>query len=498
MTAAPGAGTIELPRAARPLVSIIIPSATLALARTALAAIARNAPRDIAFETIVVADGAPDLQPALLAATSGVEVLATRTRRGLPGACNVGRAAASGQLLSVLHDDAEIESGWMEALVDAAGRDARAGAVGGTVLDPDGSLQGAGMILWRDATGSPPWSGAAPEPGAFATPRYVDFCGTSSLTVRAAVWDEVGGLSEDFYPAYYVDVDLAMAVRASGRQVLFEPRSIIRHRRGASSSTPYREFLGARNRERLIARWRHQLEADHLPRSAGVAVAVEHAARRTTTANRRVAPRRPVRTDAEFQALADEVRGAYVEHLERRLEAADAELAGLRHRVAALERERSQLEAATSYVFGTRLPLSEGGLAHRYPLSGGHGAEAWGMWLGDEPLRMALPVAPGAPGRSRTLRVVVEVRPYLEPGRDAVPLRVTVNGRGAVEAELVDPSPQAHHAQVELAPDERRLFIEISGVDGERCAAPAPAGDPRRLSVGVAAVTVEELRHPGS
>jgi GT2 family glycosyltransferase len=34
------------------------------------------------------------------------------------------------------------------------------------------------------------------------------YCGTSSLLVRRSTWDAFGGLDEQFFPAYYVDVDL--------------------------------------------------------------------------------------------------------------------------------------------------------------------------------------------------------------------------------------------------------------------------------------------------
>src|SRR5262249_11859966 len=154
---------------------------------------------------------------------------------GLAGAGNRGRALAKGELLVLLHDDAEVEPGWLEALVEAADRHPEAGAIGGKVLFPDGRLQSAGMILWRDATTSPPWTkGTTPDPAAFDRPRAVDYCGTCSLLVRAAVWDAAGGLDERLFPVYFVDVDLAMAIRRMGRVVLYEPRSVIRHHQGAS------------------------------------------------------------------------------------------------------------------------------------------------------------------------------------------------------------------------------------------------------------------------
>ena len=124
-----------------------------------------------------------------------------------------------------LHDDAEIEPGWLEALVETADAHPEAGAIGGKAILPDGRLQHAGFILWRDSSSSPPWVGRAPAPTAFDRVRPVDFCGSSSLLVRATAWDTVGGLDERFYPAYYVDTDLCMALRQHRFIVLYQPAS---------------------------------------------------------------------------------------------------------------------------------------------------------------------------------------------------------------------------------------------------------------------------------
>lgn len=142
------------------------------------------------------------------------------------------------------------------------------------MLDPDGRLQHAGMILWRDATVS--YVGNPTAPDAFGSVRAVDCCGSSSLLVRSAAWDLVGGLDERFHPVYYVDVDLAMSLRAQGFVVLFQPGSRIRHHRGASSTPRFREFLLNRNRHQFIEKWDAALY-DHEPRVGRPSAATERA-----------------------------------------------------------------------------------------------------------------------------------------------------------------------------------------------------------------------------
>jgi hypothetical protein len=70
----------------------------------------------------------------------------------------------------------------------------------------------------------------------------------------------VGGLEERFYPAYYVDVDLSMALRQRGFSVLYQPKSRIKHHRGASSSARFRTFVSARNRRLFLSKWSAALE----------------------------------------------------------------------------------------------------------------------------------------------------------------------------------------------------------------------------------------------
>jgi len=314
----PGLGKrIEIPSAATPRVSVIIPAAagrTLLLA--CLRSLALYAPVHIPFETIVVLNNASQRRAGELADQfAGVTLISTPVNLGLAGSGNRGRAVARGELLVLLHDDAEVEAGWMEALVAAADRNADAGAIGGKVLNPDGTLQLAGAILWNDATTSSPWTGAAPPPTAFDRSRAVDYCGTSSLLVRASTWDAIGGLDEQFFPAYYVDVDLAMGVRALGQCVVYEPASRTRHHRGASTGVRFRHFVAAKNGECFRAKWSSALAAQE-PRTPTSADAVDRAMSRCEKARRDgpfIQPETPTQTHAGEDAVAREMRHLLME-----------------------------------------------------------------------------------------------------------------------------------------------------------------------------------------
>jgi GT2 family glycosyltransferase len=330
-------------------VSVIIPAgAKTEHLRSCLRALSANGPREIPFETIVVlnAGAAEELREW----APGVHWVHPGANLGLAGAGNRGRAVARGELLILLHDDAEVQPGWMEALVEMAERHPEAGAVGGLVRFPDGRLQNAGMILWQDGTTSPPWIGEPPEASAFDRPRAVDYCGTSSLLVRAAVWDAVGGLDERFYPAYYVDVDLAMAVRRLGGTVLYQPRSSILHHQGASGNLRFRVFVTQRNRKRFLEKWGSALDM-HEPREESLAAIQRAIDRAASFASGRSAPALPAPEKRPFDPDAQERRSLesalalqkdYAAHLAAALDEAVAEGSRWRETAAALERELAE------------------------------------------------------------------------------------------------------------------------------------------------------------
>ena len=285
-----------------PRVSIMIPVAANPVHLAAcLRSLERCMPMDVTFEVILVLNSPTDYLAVLAESTIETRVIAASTNLGLAGAGNRARAEARGEFLVLLHDDAQIEQGWMEALLDAAANHPRAGAVGCKVLFPDGRLQGAGQILWRDGTTSPPWLGSAPSAGSFAEARAVDYTGTSSLLIRSATWDSVGGLDEQFFPVYYVDVDLAMKIRSRGQFVLYEPRARIRHHQGASGDLRWRWFVTYRNRAFFLAKWRAKLE-DHEVRVKGSQEAIESAMHRAALFAARVEANKSLAPDPRDRA----------------------------------------------------------------------------------------------------------------------------------------------------------------------------------------------------
>jgi GT2 family glycosyltransferase len=206
----------------------------------------------VPFETIVVLNGAPNgANPECAAAL----ILRSEVNLGLAGALNLARPDARGEFIVSLHDDSEVQQGWLDALVGTADREPEAGAVGSLVLDPSGQVTAAGWMLLRDGRTRAPWSGEAPAAASFTAVRPADYCPSCSLLVRSSTWDMLGGADERLFPLYYVDVDLCLAIRARGQGVLVDPRSVVVHAAGSSTDRDFAFFVAERNRLLMLEKW---------------------------------------------------------------------------------------------------------------------------------------------------------------------------------------------------------------------------------------------------
>ena len=189
------------------------------------------------FEVIVVDDCSTDETAEAVPRIPGVVYLRNETNSGFIASCNRGAEKGRGKYLVFLNNDTLVRDGWLTALVDTFAEDPYAGIVGAKLIYPDGRLQEAGGVIWRDASG---WNyGKFDDP---AKPEYnylreVDYCSAAALMIPKSLFQSVGGFDPRYAPAYYEDTDLAFKVRQAGHKVLYQPLSEVIHYEGATGGT---------------------------------------------------------------------------------------------------------------------------------------------------------------------------------------------------------------------------------------------------------------------
>jgi GT2 family glycosyltransferase len=277
----------SFPRHERPLTSIVIPVYNKWLYTAACLRSLAETPTTCPFEVIVVDDGSTDETEARLRSLDGLVYTRNEQNLGFVGSCNRGAGLARGEYLVMLNNDTEVEEGWLDALIDTLEREPGAGLVGARLVYPNGRLQEAGGIIFRDGSG---WNyGRDDDPArpCYNYLREADYCSGACIALRTSLFEELGGFDERYAPAYYEDTDLAFRVCEAGLKVFVQPAATVIHHEGATSGTDLSSGIKRYQRinlEKFVERWSSELEAqpedvpDKRDRAALRAV-VEHRAR---------------------------------------------------------------------------------------------------------------------------------------------------------------------------------------------------------------------------
>jgi GT2 family glycosyltransferase len=220
-----------------------------------IASLDRHLPDAPGSETIVLFNGTPTNERGRARGMlGGARILESDVNLGFAAGNNRAVRDARGELLVFLNDDTEIREGWLEALVTTAENRPDAGAVGSRIVYPDGRLQEAGSIVWSDGSTRGVGRGLAAEVRRYEYLREVDYVSACSLLVRRELFEQIGGFDERFYPAYNEDVDLCLGIKARGRRVLYQPRSVVVHHESQTGGDA-KTFLILRGRKLVVEKW---------------------------------------------------------------------------------------------------------------------------------------------------------------------------------------------------------------------------------------------------
>lgn len=150
---------------------------------------------------------------------------------------NFGARHAAASLLLFLNNDTEvIAPDWLDELVLWAERK-EVGIVGAKLLRPDGTIQHAGVIIGLTGFAGHVFEGS--REGRFGiyglTEWYRNFLAVTGacLMVRRDVFEQVGGLSEEFLLCGN-DVEFCLRVKAAGYRIVYNPFARLRHLEAAT------------------------------------------------------------------------------------------------------------------------------------------------------------------------------------------------------------------------------------------------------------------------
>ena len=218
------------------------------LLRACLRSLARQS--GVAFETIVVDNGSADGSADMAEREFAVRVIRNPENRGFCAANNQGIAAATGDFIALLNNDAEAEPDWLAALHDACNRRPDVGMAASKILvweDPS-RIDKAGHVIFPDGQNRGRGTGAV-DRGQYDREEDVLWPDGCACLYRRRMLDQIGGFDEDFF-AYADDAELGLRARIAGWTCIYTPRAVVRHHRGATlgKDSAHRLMLIERNR----------------------------------------------------------------------------------------------------------------------------------------------------------------------------------------------------------------------------------------------------------
>jgi GT2 family glycosyltransferase len=263
---------IEFMKVQDPMVSIIIPVFNKwKYTYNCLKSLKENI-SGVSFEIVIVDDGSTDETKKMIEKVKNVVYIKNKKNIGFVGSCNAGAKKAKGEYLVFLNNDTFVKKNWLNALLETFQKNKNIGLVGSKLIYPDGKLQEAGGIVWKNNN---VWNYGRyqnPNDPEFNYLKDVDYCSGASIILRKDTFEKLGGFDVIFSPGYCEDSDLAFRVRRLGLRTVYQPKSELFHFEGITSGNDLKSGMKKYqkiNKDKFFKRWHDVLEKENLDDSEG-------------------------------------------------------------------------------------------------------------------------------------------------------------------------------------------------------------------------------------
>lgn len=167
-----------------------------------------------------------------------IEVLRLEKNRGFTGGVNHGIKYAlkeGAQYVALLNNDAVAETDWLENLYLVADKHKTTGIVTGKMLMSDKKhIDTAGELYSTRGLPFPRGRNEVDE-GQYDKAEYIFGASGGASLYKSEMLKDIGLFDEDFF-AYFEDVDLSFRAQRAGWKVFYEPKAVVYHEIGKTSS----------------------------------------------------------------------------------------------------------------------------------------------------------------------------------------------------------------------------------------------------------------------
>lgn len=185
-----------------------------------------------------------------------VKVVENQRNVGFAEGCNIGAKHANGEYLVFLNYDTEVDSKWLEALIEAAESSPKVAICGSKILDMQyrNIIQEVGGLC--DVYGfslSRGWG--EPDIGQYQGVIQTFYVSGASLLIKKKIADKIG-LFDSKYFFNQEDVDLCWRAHLAGYTVVVNPLSVVYHKGGGAASGAPGDNIYKEKGEYVTSVWR--------------------------------------------------------------------------------------------------------------------------------------------------------------------------------------------------------------------------------------------------